>query len=382
VESKRPPLALPKRLLARHVPCSSSGGFQADCPSRRRTALIKDIEAQVGRTGVLTPVAILEPVHIGGVEVTHVSLHNQDGIDRKDLRVGDRVVVERAGDVIPHVVKTVTSKRSGHEKKYHLPRTCPSCGGKVSQPKGEAVTRCTNSSCPARLMQSIQHFGSKKTLDIDGLGEKLVDQLVGEQKVESPADLFDLRADDVASLERMGKKSAQNLIDAIDEARRNVTLPQLMYGLGIPHVGRAVAGNLARHFGSIDDLAGASENDLAKLDGMGRTMASVIAQWFGNDRNRRLIRRLRQHGIDPKARRAGGRLDGKTLVITGSLDSMTREEAEDAIRAQGGKAASSASNQTDYLVVGSSPGDAKLHDAEEHDTQRIGEQQFRNLLGK
>jgi DNA ligase (NAD+) len=231
-------------------------------------------------------------------------------------------------------------------------------------------------------MQTIQHFGSKKALDIDGLGEKLVQQLVGGEKVESPADLFDLGVDDVESLERMGRKSARNLIEAIDEARRKVTLPRLIYGLGIPHVGRAVAADLARHFRSIDELAGAGENDLAKLDGMGRTMASAVAQWFGNERNRRLVWRLRQHGIDPKARRAGGRLDGKTLVITGSLDSMTREEAKDAIRAQGGKAASSVSGQTDYLVVGSGPGDSKLHDAEEHDTQRIGERQFRSLLGK
>jgi DNA ligase (NAD+) len=351
-------------------------------PSRRATTRIKAIEAQVGRTGALTPVAHLEPVRIGGVEVAHVSLHNQDEIDRKDVRVGDRVLVERAGDVIPHVVKVVTAKRSGREKTYTLPDICPACGGKVSRPTGEAVARCTNASCPARLRQSIQHFGAKQALDIDGLGEKVVEQLVERDRVRSPVDLFDLTVEDVASLERMAARSARNLVEAIDRARRQVTLPRLVYALGIPHVGRAVAGQLARAFGSLDALADADEDDLTALEGTGRTMASAIVQWFHNDRNRRLIEGLKRHGIDPKARRKGRRLDGKTLVITGSLESMTREQAAEAIRAQGGRAASGVSGRTDYLVVGADPGDTKLRQAERHDTPQLDERQFRRLLGQ
>ena len=350
--------------------------------SRRQTTRIKEIEAQVGRTGALTPVAVLEPVHIGGVEVTHVSLHNQDEIDRKDIRVGDHVLVERAGDVIPHVVKVVQSKRGGHEKKYRLPKKCPACGGEVSRPEGEAISRCTNTACPARRKQSIGHFASKEALDIDGLGDKLVEQLVEEDLVESPADLFELSAEDAMKLERMGEKSSRNLVDAIEHARRNETLARLIYALGIPHVGHAVAGELARAFGSVDELASASEDDLIEMEGMGRTMASAIVQWFDNDRNRRLLQRLKDHGIDPKAQREGGRLEGKTFVLTGSLDSMTRSEAKEAIRLRSGKATSSVSGETDYLVVGSDPGGTKLDDAEEHGTEQIDEERFRSLLGK
>jgi DNA ligase (NAD+) len=351
-------------------------------PSRRRTTRIKEIEAQVGRTGALTPVAVLEPVHIGGVEVTHVSLHNQDEIDRKDIRVGDHVLIERAGDVIPHVVQVIRNKRSGHETKYRLPRMCPACGGKVSRPEIEAVTRCTNAACPARLKQSVQHFGAKQALDIDGLGEKLVEQLVESGKVESPADLFELTVDDVASLDRMAEKSAKDLVGDIDQARKDATLPRLIFALGIPHVGRAVAGDLARKYGSLDALAGADEDQLMQAEGMGRALASAIRQWFDNERNQELLDRLKGHGLDPKARRKGGKLKGKTFVLTGELDSMTRDEAQEAVRDQGGRAASSVSGKTEYLVVGGDPGDTKLSGAEDHDVEQIDEKRFRELLGR
>ena len=350
--------------------------------SRRKTTRIESIEAQVGRTGALTPVARLQPVHIGGVEVTHVSLHNPDEIDRKDIRVGDHVVVERAGDVIPHVVEAVTSKRNGTEQAYHLPGRCPSCGGPVQRPEGEAIARCTNTSCPARLRQSIQHFGSPNALDIDGLGEKLVEQLVDRDLVESPADLLELDKDDLTPLDRMADKSAENLMKAIERARRNVTLPRLIFALGIPHVGRAVAGDLARQFGSIDALAGADENDLAEMPEVGTTMASAIAQWFANDRNRKLLGRLKDHGLDPKARKAGDKLKGVTVVITGELDSMTRQQAKDAVADQGGDATSSVSSNTDYLVVGQDPGTEKVQDAEANDVEQIDEQQLLKMLGR
>lgn len=350
--------------------------------SKRATTRIEDIEAQVGRTGALTPVAILDPVHIGGVEVTHASLHNQDEIDRLGVKIGDYVLVERAGDVIPRVVEVLKNKRNGQEKAYHLPDTCPACGAEVSSPEGEAVTRCTNTACPARLKESVRHFGSKSALDIDGLGETLAEQLIEQKLVESPADLFELEAKDLTGLDRMGDKSAVNLIEAIEQARKDATLARLMFALGIPHVGATVAGQLARAFGSVDALAEADEADLLELEGMGKTMASAVVQWFDNPRNQKLLKRLKKLGLDPKAQCKGDRLEGKTLVVTGSLDSMTRDEAKQAIRQQGGRAGSSVSGETDYLVVGSDPGQTKLDDAEQHDTETIDEDRFKELLGR
>jgi DNA ligase (NAD+) len=350
--------------------------------SRRKTATIQRIQAYVGRTGALTPVAVLEPVNIGGVQVTHASLHNQDEIDRKDIRVGDTVLVERAGDVIPHVLEVIKSKRTGDEKKYHLPDTCPACGGEVAKPEGEAVTRCTNTSCPAQLKQSITHFGSKQALDIDGLGEKIVDQLVEKDLVEDLADLFDLTVDELAGLERMAEKSAQNLVNAIEEAKERLTLPRFIYGLGIRHVGRAVANDLASAFGSIDELAQADEERLLGLEGIAETMASAITQWFHNEKNQKLLEKLKAHGINPKAETKSDRLDGLTIVVTGALESMSRDEAQEAIRKQGGRAASSVSGNTDYLVVGADPGSSKTSAAEKHGVETIDEEKFLELLGR
>jgi DNA ligase (NAD+) len=351
--------------------------------SRRQTTRIETIEANVGRTGALTPVARLDPVPIGGVEVSRVSLHNQDEIDRKDIRIGDHVIVERAGDVIPHVVEVVTSKRNGREKRYHLPDKCPSCGQEVSRPEGEAITRCTNTTCPAQLTESLMHFGSKPALDIDGLGEKLAEQLVGREMVASPADLFELSAEELTRLERMARKSAENLVEAIETARRDhATLPRVIFALGIPHVGRAMADDLAIEFGSIDRLAQADRDRLMQMDGMGATVADAIAQWFDNDDNQKLVDRLKDHGIDPKIERKGDRLAGKTLVVTGTLESMDRSQAKQAIRLQGGKAASSVSGHTDYLVVGADPGRSKTADAEEHNVKTIDEAEFLKLVGE
>jgi len=349
---------------------------------RRATTTVDEIEAQVGRTGALTPVATLSPVHIGGVEVTHASLHNQDEIDRLDVRIGDKVVVERAGDVIPHVVHVVKDARDGSEERYRLPDTCPVCGGEVRKPEGEAIARCTNLSCPAQLEQGIQHFGSTEALDIDGLGEKVVAQLVERDLVDDVADLFDLAADDLEPLDRMAGKSARNLVDAIQGSKEDVTLTRLIYALGIPHVGRSVAGDLAQAFGSLDALADASEDDIAALPGFGRTMASAIRQWLENDRNRKLVRRLQERGLDPRDEGGSDRLKGVTIVLTGALDSFTRDEAHDAIRRQGGDPSGSVSSETDYLVVGSDPGDTKLADAEENDVERIDEEAFLELLGR
>jgi DNA ligase (NAD+) len=348
--------------------------------SRRRETTITNIEAQVGRTGAITPVADLEPVHIGGVEVTHVSLHNQDEIDRKDIRVHDHVLVERAGDVIPHVVKVNKSKRNGREKKYHLPKQCPSCGHEVARPEGEAIIRCVNSACPAQRRAEIEHFGSKAALDIDGLGDKLVEQLVDRELVTTPADLFDLELDDLTDLERMARKSARNLLDAIDHARESATLPRLIYALGIPHVGRTMAGDLAQQFRSLDQLADANRNDLEAMDGVGGKVASAIVQWFKDAQNRQMVDRLKQLGLNPTMQLKSKALEGKTFVLTGSLDAMTRDEARQAIQQHGGQATSSVSGETDYLVVGENPGQTKSNAADEHDVKTIDEKTFLDMI--
>lgn len=349
-------------------------------PPRRRKTKITEIEASVGRTGALTPVATLEPVRIGGVEVTHVSLHNQDEIDRKDIRIGDHVLVERAGDVIPHVAHVVKDKRTGNEKKYTLPSTCPSCGGEVVRPKGEAETRCINTGCPAQLTQRIIHFGSTDAFDIDGLGEKTVMQIVDRGLVKDVADLFELSVDDVKQLDRTAQKSAENLVNAIQESKKKADLPDVIYGLGIPHVGRATAEDLALEHGSLDALADADEHELIKMEGMGETVASAIAEWLANDRNRSLVERLKGYGLDPVSEKKGTKLKGMTIVITGSLESMSRDEAKQAIRRQGGNAASGVSGNTDYLVMGSNPGQTKQNDAEEHDVPIIDEEKLKELL--
>jgi len=350
---------------------------------RRQTTRVVEINAQVGRTGAVTPVAVLEPVEIGGVTVTHVSLHNQDEIDRKDIRVGDTVLVERAGDVIPHVVQVVTEKRPRGTKPYHLPGKCPVCGEAVVKPEGEAITRCTSASCPAQLKEHIKHFGSKQALNIDGLGDKIVDQLVDRGLVKDVADLYDLTAEQVAGLERMAEKSAANLVEAI-AGSRGTSLPRVLFGLGIRHVGRALAETLAGEFGSLETLAKADTERLLEAPDVGPEVAASIVEWFANAANRALVEKLRKHGIDPRRKKptGGGPLAGKTVVITGELAGMTREEAQEAVRRAGGKAAGSVSKNTDYLVAGAKPGSAKMRAAEKHGTKILDEEAFLKLLGK
>jgi len=351
---------------------------------RQKTTRIVAINAQVGRTGAITPVALLEPVEIGGVTVTHVSLHNQDEIDRKDIRVGDTVLVERAGDVIPHVVHTIADKRSRGTKAYHLPRKCPVCGEAVVKPEGEAITRCANASCPAQLKEHVKHFGSKQALNIDGLGDKVVDQLVDGGLVRDVADLYDLGAGELADLERMAEKSAANLVEAI-VGSKEASLPRVIFGLGIRHVGRALAETLAAAFGSLDALAKADAERLLEVEDVGPEVAASLVEWFGSAANRALVEKLRRHGINPKMKKAasgGGRLAGKTIVVTGELATMTRDEAQEAIRREGGKAVGSVSKNTDYLVAGANPGSTKMRAAEKHGTPILDEEAFRRLLGK
>ena len=351
---------------------------------RQRTTRVVAIQPQVGRTGAITPVAVLEPVEIGGVTVTHVSLHNQDEIDRKDIRVGDTVLVERAGDVIPHVVQTITDKRPRGTKAYHLPRKCPVCGEAVVKPEGEAITRCANASCPAQLKEHVKHFGSKQAMDIDGLGDKVVDQLVDSRLVRDVADLYDLTVEQLADLERMAEKSATNLVETI-RGSKEASLPRVIFGLGIRHVGRALAETLAAAFGSLEALAKADAERLLEIEDVGPEVAASLVEWFTSNANRALVEKLRRHGIDPKRKKAasgGGRLAGKTVVVTGELESMTRDEAQEAIRREGGKAAGSVSKSTDYLVAGASPGSTKMRAAEKHGTLILDEEAFLKLLGR
>jgi len=351
---------------------------------RQKTTRIVEINAQVGRTGAITPVAVLEAVEIGGVTVTHVSLHNQDEIDRKDIRIGDTVLVERAGDVIPHVVQTIAEKRPRGTKAYHLPRKCPVCGEAVVKPEGEAITRCANASCRAQLKEHVKHFGSKQALNIDGLGDKVVDQLVDSRLVRDVADLYDLTVEQLADLERMAEKSATNLVEAI-RGSKEAALPRVIFGLGIRHVGRALAETMAAAFGSLEALAKADTERLLEVEDVGPEVAASLVEWFASSANRALVEKLRRHGIDPKMKKAasgGGRLAGKTVVVTGELASMTRDEAQEAIRREGGKAAGSVSKSTDYLVAGSSPGSTKMRAAEKHGTPILDEEAFLRLLGR
>jgi len=351
--------------------------------ARQATTTIQAIETQVGRTGAVTPVARLDPVQIGGVTVTNVSLHNQDEVDRKDIRIGDTVLVERAGDVIPHVVKVIMDRRPQGAKPYHLPDACPVCGGKVVKPQGEAIARCTNVSCPAQVKETLLHWGSKHALDIDGLGEKLVDQLVEKHLVADVADLYDLEADPVANLERMAERSARNLVQAIEGSKQRAALPRVVYGLGIRHVGRAMADVLAARFGSIGELAEADEEHLLAVQDVGPEVAASITDWFQNRKNRKLVEKLKARGIDPRMEKpkGGGCLEGLTIVVTGELASMSRNEVQERIRTEGGRAASSVSANTDYLVIGSNPGASKTRAAEKHGTQVLDEEGFLKMLG-
>jgi DNA ligase (NAD+) len=338
-----------------------------------------DIIPSVGRTGIITPVAQLEPVQVGGVTVSSASLHNMDEIERKDVRIGDYVIVERAGDVIPYIAGVVFEKRSGKERKFRMPSKCPACGSPVVREEGEVFYRCVGLSCPAKLRESIRHFASKRALDIHGLGEKLVSQLVEHKLVRNVADLYQLKAEQLEALERMGKKSAENLIQQI-EASKNTTLARLIYGLGIPHVGEHLAKVLADHFGSLEKLERASEEELLAVPEIGPETAHEIRAFFSLPDNRAVIRRLLASGVKPRVERRprGGRLAGKTFVITGTL-SRPRDEVARDIEAAGGRVASSVSKNTDYVVVGVDPG-SKLDRARELGVPTIDENQLQRML--
>jgi DNA ligase (NAD+) len=349
-------------------------------PPRQETTQVREIRAYVGRTGTLTPVAVLEPVRIGGVTVMHASLHNQDEIDRLDVRVGDTVFVERAGDVIPKVIKVVRDKRRRAAKSYKLPEACPVCGAKTVRLEEEVALRCPNLECPAQLRERLRYFASRSGLDIDGLGEKLVDQLVECELVHKPSDFFDLSHEQVAALDRMGPKSTENLIAAIERAR-DTTLERLINALGIRHVGERNAAVLAQHSRDMRSLLDASREELEALDEIGPIIAESVHVFVHDAANRaeieRLLERVRPQA-PPAAPPVGTALADKTFVLTGVL-SEPRPRVQTQIEAAGGKVTSSVSKQTDYLVAGESPG-SKREKAEKLGVKVIDEAILRQLL--
>jgi DNA ligase (NAD+) len=348
--------------------------------ARQATTRIVDIAPSVGRTGVLTPVAELEPVSVGGVTVRNASLHNMDEIERKDVRIGDAVLIERAGDVIPYVVKVVRSKRTGQEKRFHMPKRCPVCGADVVRGEDEVAYRCIGLACPAKLRQSLRFFGARGAMDVEGLGEKLVEQLVARGLVKDLADLYHLDEATLADLERMGKKSAANLRAQIERSKET-TLPRFLVALGIRQVGEATAKALADQFGTLDALMKADEAALQEVRDVGPEVAASIARFFAERQNQKVIRRLLDAGVRPAVvRRAKGPLSGRKFVLTGGLESMTRPEAQRRIEACGGRLVSSVSAETDYVVAGADPG-SKLTKAKKLGVRVLEEDEFLRLIG-
>jgi DNA ligase (NAD+) len=343
---------------------------------------IKDIIVQVGRTGALTPVAVMEPVKVGGVEVSRATLHNQDEIDKKDVLIGDTVVVQRAGDVIPEVVKVVTSKRTGNEKKFVIPETCPVCGSDVIKSEEEAVSRCLGLSCPAKLKESLKHFASKGAMDIDGLGDKIVNQLVERGLVKDVSDLYFIGIEDLVQMERMADKSARNLLEAIDKSK-GAGLERLIYALGIRYVGEHSSKVLVSNLGTLEGIIEADETTLLEIKEIGPGIARSIVRFFKQEGNRFTIARLKSAGVsfEPQDLKAGRFLEGKTFVFTGSLQNFTREEAKRLVEGQGGAVSTSVSRRTDFLIAGETPG-TKLKKAEEFKISVLSEEEFRKLIKK
>jgi DNA ligase (NAD+) len=348
-------------------------------PARQETTVVNDIIVQVGRTGALTPVAVLEPVQIGGVTVSRSTLHNMDEVERLGLYIGDTVLIERAGEVIPHVLKVV--KPGKNRKPFRMPKTCPECGSKIHRVEGEVAYRCVNAACPAKRRESLLHFAARHAMNIDGLGDKIVDQLVEKKLVKDVADLYSLKLETVAELERMAEKSAQNLLDEIEASKKN-SLSRLIYSLGIQFVGERTGQLLAEQFSSLEELASATQEQLEQVNEVGPKVASSIVEFFSEPANRQLIKKLEKAGVRPTAEKRvvkSNTLAGKSFVFTGGLANRSREEAAEIVKQHGGSVLSSVSKKTSYVVVGTDPG-SKYDKAKELGVTILSEEEFEKLI--
>jgi DNA ligase (NAD+) len=350
-------------------------------PAEQATTKVKDIFVSIGRTGAATPVAMLEAVVVAGSTVQMATLHNESEIKRKDIRIGDTVIVHKAGDVIPEVVEPLVKLRNGSEKIFKMPTHCPECNTKLVKYKAEdAVWRCPNDACPSRSWKRIEHFASKAALDIEGLGEKNVIALINAELVKDPADIYTLTEEQVLKLERFAEISAHKLVAAI-QAKKNPPLNRFVYGLGIRHIGTQTATDLANHFRSLEAIGKATIDELAEVEGIGEVVAESTVEWFSEPHNQKLLEKFKKLGVQPQTvKKVGGKLSGKSFVVTGSLDSLGREEAGEKIRALGGTFQSSVGKDTDYLVVGDNVGASKLAKAAKLGTKQITEAEFLQLL--
>ncbi|MGD8605547.1 MAG: NAD-dependent DNA ligase LigA, partial [Anaerolineales bacterium] len=358
------------------------GAIAYKFPAQVVTTELLQIEVNVGRTGVITPYAVLEPVEVGGVTVRQATLHNFDYIDEKDIRIGDRVWIKRAGEVIPYVIGPVVDARTGEEQVYQQPTVCPSCGETLEQVEGEVAVFCVNASCPAQLVRNIEHFASRGTMDVEGLGIRVAEQLVENELVEDVADIFNLTKDDLLSMEGFAEKKAENLLQSIEDSKSQ-PLPRLISALGIRGVGETVAVILATAFGDLESLTNADDSALEALEGIGPNTAQTIIDWFERPANKRLLKKLQDQGVwpqyEPADQQLGNTLAGLTFVITGTLPTLSRSEAKALIESNGGRVTGSVSSKTDYLVVGESPG-SKYDQAQSLDVPTIDEAGLRALL--
>lgn len=349
--------------------------------AEQATTKIISIEVNVGRTGALTPFVVMEPVQLAGTRVTRATLHNEDEIKRKDIRIGDTVVVQKAGDIIPEVVRSLPEMRTGKEKKFKMPKKCPVCGGDINKPEGEAVARCMAKNCFSVKSQQIAHFVSRDAFNIEGLGEEIINQLIREGLVSSSADIFNLKKEDIKPLERFAEKSAQNLINSID-SKKDISLNRFIYALGIRHVGIVTASDIASFFGDLEFIKKAKIEDFEQIEGVGPVAAKSISDWFIDKENIELINKFKAYGVkiqNKKQKTNNKKLAGLSFVITGTLSSVSRKEAEQKIRSLGGRASFSVSKNTTYLVVGENPG-SKLKKAKELGVRIIDESGLINLF--
>ena len=349
-------------------------------PAEQKETLLSDIVLQVGRTGAITPNAVLEPVRVAGSVINRATLHNMDYIKEKDIKIGDRVIIQKAGDIIPEVVRVVKEKRTGCEKTFEMPKVCPACGEPVEREESEAVLRCINPNCPAQKIRSIIHFASRDAMDIEGLGEAVVEQLCGENLISDAADLYYLSKNDLANLERFAEKSAQNLISAIEKSKQN-NADKLLYALGIRHIGAKTAKNLMMAFGSFENLENAEKEEILKVEDVGEKMAESLVGYFSFKEHKEFLNRIKSVGVNTKyiSSASGTLFAGKTFVLTGTLESLKRSEAKEKIEALGGKVSGSVSKKTDYVLAGEEAG-SKLQKAQELGIKIISEEDFLKTL--